>query len=406
MPTSFPRNPNYKNTPVPRSTIRNYTIKNNYRRPTNFLATNTNATRRMKIKDNRKNVEEQNLVRRVQVMVKNARKIKNAIPFDSYIKILNATKISDLASIGINTTSKEDTLKKYKILVLNELFTLFMVIIGEILNFTVNGDLKELKDKIDNPSLLQIQQGRNNARTIQNTNPVISRTIFELFFSPYSGGSRSVKGGAGLELVVLGFGAAIAIVIASSPFIIGFQIYVNYNNKKQEINFMQLLLITYKTFFSSNAAIQYKDEINYYKLNQEQKDFFYEKADTFRYADINNKIDTADFRNFLIEFINLKLREVALRINTQPDPKPEVRNFPTDPPVRSFLPPLRSTSLGPAPGIRPPMPPARNTISTEVRSPTVKEILAFYENKLKEQLDMNAAYSKAKYDRHMVISDD
>jgi len=375
----------------------------------------------MKIKENRKNVEEQNLVRRVQVMVKNARKIKNAIPFDSYIKILNATKISDLASIGINTTSKEDNLKKYKILVLNELFTLFMVIIGEILNFTVNGDLKELKGKIDNPSLLQIEQGRNNARTIQNRDPVISRTIFELFFSPYSGGSRSVKGGAGFELVVLGFGAAIAIVIASSPFILGFHIYVYYNNKKQEINFMQLLLITYKTFFSSNAAIQYKDEINYYKLNQEQKDFFYEKADTFRYADINNKIDTADFRNFLIEFINLKLREVALRINTRPDedPKPDVRNFSTDPPPT----PLRSTPLGPTPayyGIRPsmttplgpdpairyPMTPARNTILTEVRSPTVKEMLARYEDKLKKQLDINEAKSKAKYNRHMVLSND
>jgi hypothetical protein len=68
--------------------------------------------------------------------------------------------------------------------------------------------------------------------------------------------------------------------------------------------------------------------------------------------------------------------------------------------------PSMASSLGPAPGIRYPMTPARNTILTEVRSPTVKEMLARYEDKLKKQLDINEAKSKAKYNRHMVLSND
>ena len=409
MPSLFPRNPEYKNTPVPRSTIRNYTIKNNYRRPTNFLATNNNATRRMKIKQNRKNVEEQNLIRRVQVMVRNARKAKNAIPFDNYVKILKANKISDLESIGINASSKEDNLKNYKILVLNELFTLFMVIIGEILNFTINGDLQELKGKIDNPSLARIEQGRTGEIAFN-----LLWGFFMLATRP-SGGSRSMTGGS-LSLAFAAILAAIGVVIVSIPFIAVFQCYVYYNNKRQEINFMQLLMLTYKTFFSSNNAIEYKNEINYYQLNQEQKDFFYEKADTFKNVDINNKTDTDAFKTFLIEFINLKLREVAPNEGPSASAGPEsasaagpsaagpsaagpsaagtgLRSNISTLPVRSFLlpTPLRSTPLGPSPayyGMRPKTAsslgptPGKVRINTS-KTASVKEILAGYEAKLK-----------------------
>lgn len=419
MPPLFPRNPTYKNTPVPRSVVRNYTFKNNISRtPTAFLATNTNMTRRMKIKQNRANVEAQNLIRRVQVMVNNARKNKKnntPIPFDSYIKILKATKISDLASIGINTTPSKDErakLKSYKILVLNELFTLFLVIIGEVLEYTINGDLEQLKRRVDDPNLIStIRQGRQ-AYSQDGHHAQISLNFFGVLLG-LRGGSRSMMGGFVAESV----GLAVAALIAISPFIVAFRVYVYYRNKKQEINFMELLLLTYNTFFSSNASVEYRNEINYYEINQEQKNLFYKEADTFKNSHMDNKADVLAFKNFIVEFINLKLYE---NLNRNPRPNPnaagtglsEARRFPTvtttgqkpagPPQVRSFIPgapmpyrpsaPLGATLgyygtkpaqlLGPTPGK---VSTSRTPNKIEAKPSKVKDILAAYEARLQKR---------------------
>ena len=367
MPPLFPRNPAYKNTSVPRSAIRNYTIKNNISRtPTAFLATNTNMTRRMKIKQNRANVEAQNLIRRVQVMVNNARKNKNKknntpIPFDSYIKILKATKISDLASIGINTTSSKDDrakLKNYKILVLNELFTLFLVIIGEILEYTINGDLRILKDKIHKKGLEQIEEGREALRRYFDPSIPFMPLIMVIRCAEPIARLAYARGGSLVEVFVTFIAIAFGWTIISSPFIYGFNLYVYINDSKQELNFMQLLLLTYKTFFSSNAAIEYKNEINYYQINQAQKNLFYQEADTFKNANINDfklssdligtdpssianrndRFKKSAFKRFLEEFLKLKIDQVVETCTNPPPrgPGPDKREPPSTLPWRPF----------------------------------------------------------------------
>jgi len=291
-----------------------------------FLATNTNNNITRKIQNIRSNVKQQNFIMRIRTMLKSSSKgINGAIDFDRYRAILNATSVKELVDsnqidfVGKIKREGMQALNDYKILALNELVTLILVMLSDMVNIATFGDSSDwqLKDYSKN----DIKMAKQAAQRIVDRDSSADWSMFSGLggLLVWGGGGTKKRhtikqhGGMPAEIVAAILAMAIFVGIAASFAFGGYWCYTKYKNSVKRVNYKVVMQQLHQTLFSNktseSAVNAFKDRINFYGLEPEQIKLLYTTGNS-------GAFDTMDTRNFMIyisNFVNIKLKAIQIR---------------------------------------------------------------------------------------------